>query len=106
MLCGCWRDRWPIRCLRADEVERGFYNASLFCSLFGQLINLVISNDVCVGFDFVDGDIVVGVFCIFIIRVMRSLFGGLYWKDGFLMWLRRRYMLLRLSMNMNVFVAM
>ena len=46
----------------ADEVERGFYNAGLFCSLFGQFISLVISNDVCVGSDFADGDIVVGGF--------------------------------------------
>lgn len=27
--------------------------------------------------------------------------GNLYW-DGFLMWLRRRYMMLRLYVNMNV----
>ena len=50
-------DSWPIRCLMANEVERGFYNAGLFCSLFGQFINLVVSNDVCVGFDFVDCDV-------------------------------------------------
>ena len=62
MLCGGWRDRWPIWCLMADVVERGFYNAGLFYSLFGQFISLVISNDVCVGSDFADGDIVVGVF--------------------------------------------
>ena len=59
MLCGCQGDRWPIRWLVADEVERGFYNVGLLCSLFGQFINLVISNDVCVGFDFADGNIVV-----------------------------------------------
>ena len=29
---------------------------------------------------------------------MRSLFGQLYWEDGFLMWLR-------LSMNMNVSIG-
>ena len=43
----------------ADEVGRGFYNARLFCSLFGQFISLVISNVVCVGLGFADGDIVV-----------------------------------------------
>ena len=43
----------------ANEVERGFYNVRLFYSLFGQFISLVISNDVCMGFDFADGDIVV-----------------------------------------------
>ena len=31
----------------------------LLCSLFGQFISLVISNDLCVGSDFADGDIVV-----------------------------------------------
>jgi len=34
-----------------DKVERGFYNAGLFSSLFGQFINLIISNNVCVSFD-------------------------------------------------------
>ena len=60
MLCGCHGDRWPIQCLMVDEVERGFYNAGFLCFLFGQFNNLVISNDVCVGFEFVDDDIVVG----------------------------------------------
>jgi hypothetical protein len=49
MLCGCRGDRWPIRCLMANEVERGFYNAGLFSSLFGQFFSLIISNDVCMG---------------------------------------------------------
>ena len=40
-----------------DEVERGTYNAGLFYTLFSQFFNIVVSNDVCVGFDFVDGDI-------------------------------------------------
>jgi hypothetical protein len=51
MLCGCCGDRWPIRCLMDNEVEKGFHNAGLLCSLFGHFINLVISNNVCVGFD-------------------------------------------------------
>ena len=46
----------------ANEVERGFYNAGLFYSLFGQFINLVIFNGVCVGSDCTDGDIVMGRF--------------------------------------------
>jgi hypothetical protein len=46
----------------ANEVERGFYNVRLLWSLFGQFINLVVSNDVYVGSNFVDGDIVVGGF--------------------------------------------
>jgi hypothetical protein len=41
-----------------DEVERGCYNEWLFCSLFGQCISLIISDDVCVGFDFGDVRIV------------------------------------------------
>ena len=45
---------------------KGFYTASLLYSLFGQVISLVISNDVCVGFDFANDDIVVGDFqCIY-----------------------------------------
>ena len=46
----------------ANEVERGFYDAKLFCSFFGQFISFAISNDVCVGSDFADGNIVVGCF--------------------------------------------
>ena len=53
-------NRWPIQCLMADKVERGFYNARLLCSLFGQFISLVISNDDCVGSNFADGYIMVG----------------------------------------------
>ena len=61
MLQGCQDDRWPILCLMANEVERRFYNVvGLFYSLFGQFINLVIFNNVCVGSDFANDDIVVG----------------------------------------------
>ena len=42
-------------------VER-CYNAGLFYSLLGRFISLVMSNDVCMGPDFVDGDIMVGGF--------------------------------------------
>ena len=45
--------------MMVDEVERGFHNVGLFCSLFGQFINLIVFNNVCVGFDFVDSDIMV-----------------------------------------------
>ena len=45
------------------------------------------------------------VFSVFIIRVMRNLFGWLYWDDGFLMWSRRRYMLLRRTVNMSVSIG-
>ena len=66
MLCGCQGEggggRCPIWCQMADEVERGFYNATLLWSLFGQFNNLVVCNDVCVGYNFVDSDIVVGGF--------------------------------------------
>ena len=55
-------DRRPIRCMMANEVERGFYNAALFSSLLGQFIILIVSNDVCVSFDFADGDVVVAGF--------------------------------------------
>ena len=41
----------------------------------------------------------------FTIPVMESLSWWVYWEDGFLMWMRRTYMLLRLSMNMNVSVG-
>ena len=34
-----------------DEVEMSFYDMGFLCSLFGHIIGLVISNDVCVGFD-------------------------------------------------------
>ena len=43
MLCGCCGDRWPIRCLMANEVRRGFYNVGLLCSSFGQFINVTSS---------------------------------------------------------------
>ena len=56
---GCQGDGWPIQCLIVDEVERGFYNAVLYCSLFGQFTSLIIANNVCVGSDFADGEIVV-----------------------------------------------
>ena len=46
--------------MMANEVERGFYNAGLFYSVFGQFSSLVISNNVCVGCNFADCDIVVG----------------------------------------------
>lgn len=62
MLCGCGGDRWPIRCLMPNEVERGFHNAGLFSSLFGQFFSLIISNGVCMGSNFEDGDIVVASF--------------------------------------------
>ena len=86
MLHGCSRDRWPLQYLMTNEVERAFYNARLLCSLFGKFISLVISNDVCVGSNFADGDIVVAI----IICVMRSLSRRLYWEDVFLIWLRRK----------------
>jgi hypothetical protein len=60
MLCGCQGDLWLVQCLMADEVKRSFYSVGLFCSLFGHFHSLVISNDVCVAFDFVDGNIMVG----------------------------------------------
>ena len=44
-------------------------------------------------------------FSVFIVRGIESLFGWLYLEDGFLMWLRRRYMLLRLSVYVNVSVG-
>lgn len=40
-----------------------------------------------------------------IMCVMRSLYGWLFWEEGCLMWFSKRYMLLRLSMKMNVFVV-
>jgi hypothetical protein len=44
-------------------------------------------------------------FSMFIGRIMRSLFRWMYWEDVFLMWLRRRHMLLlRLFVNTNIFV--
>ena len=42
-----------------NEVERSICNAGGLESLFGQFINLVICNNVCVGSDFVDDNIVV-----------------------------------------------
>ena len=56
MLCGCQGDLWLVQSLMADEVERSFYSAWLFCSLLGHFHSLVISNDVCVAFEFVDGN--------------------------------------------------
>ena len=46
----------PIWCLMTDEVQTDFYTVGLFCSLFGQFISHIILKDVCVGFDFVDGE--------------------------------------------------
>ena len=55
-------DRWPIHCPMANEVKRIFYNVELFLYLFGQFINLIVSNNICVGSNFADGDIVVEFF--------------------------------------------
>ena len=55
-------DIWSLWCLMADKVKGGVQDAGLFHSLFGQFINLVVSNDVCVSYSFVDGDIVVRFF--------------------------------------------
>lgn len=85
--------------LMVDKVERGLQDARLLCSLFGQFINLVISSNVCVSSNFADGDTVMRFFSVFTIRVMRSLSRWLYWEDGFLMWLKRRYMLFRLFLK-------
>ena len=41
---------------------KGVSIAGLFCSSFGQFISHVLSTDVCVGFDFANGNIVVGGF--------------------------------------------
>lgn len=46
----------------ANEVKRIFYNVELFLYLFGQFINLIVSNNICVGSNFADGDIVVEFF--------------------------------------------
>ena len=46
-----------------------------------------------------------GVFSIFIVRVMNSLYGWLYLEDGFLIWSRRRYILLRMYVNINVSIG-
>jgi hypothetical protein len=37
MLCGCQGDRWPIRCLIVDEVERGFYKRGCFAPCLANL---------------------------------------------------------------------
>lgn len=42
---------------------------------------------------------------IFMMFAMRSLSGWLYREDGFLVWLRSKYMLFRLSVDVNMFVA-
>lgn len=44
-------------------------------------------------------------FSVFTIRVTWSLSMWLYWEDGFLMWLKTKYMLLMLYVNMNVSVG-
>ena len=62
MLCRDLGDRWLVWYLIADEVEGDVQNAGLFHFLFGQFVNLVISNNVCVISNFVDGDFVMGVF--------------------------------------------
>lgn len=68
MLCGCQGDKWAIECLMANE--------GLFWYLFDGFISLILFNDdVCVGSNFVDGDIVVGYFSIFSIWATRSLLG-------------------------------
>ena len=63
------------------------------------------SNNVCVGYDFADGDIVVGSFLDFYYLDYEEFIRWSYQEDGFLMWSRRRYMLLRLFMNKFVSVG-
>jgi uncharacterized protein YggL (DUF469 family) len=40
---------------------RGHQDASPFGSFFGQFVNFVIANNVYVGYDFMDGGVMVGV---------------------------------------------
>ena len=47
-------DRWPMRW---KEV---FIMQGCFARFLAIFISLIVSNDVCVGFDFADGDVVVG----------------------------------------------
>ena len=86
-----------------NEVERGFYNAGLFgpclanssASLFPTMFVWALTLRMVI--------LWWEVFSVYIIRVMRSLSGWLYWEDEVLMWLKRRYMMLRLFVNVNDF---
>lgn len=62
MLCEGQRDRWQSTVLVGDEVVGSVRDEGLFPSLFGQFFSLVVSNNVCVSSDFVDGDNVMRVF--------------------------------------------
>ena len=56
-------NRWPIKCLMANEVESGFLQCRVALLLFlANFMSLIISNDVCVGFDSAGGDVVVECF--------------------------------------------
>ena len=48
-----------VKGIDGQRGEKGFLQCGLFHSSFDQFIILFISNDVCVGSDFADGDIVV-----------------------------------------------
>ena len=72
--------------IMADEVEKLTNNAPIL-----QMVILC-------GGSYYGGSF----FRIYIIHVMWSLCEWIYWEDGFVMWLRRRYMLSRLSVNMTV----
>ena len=52
MLCGCrgGGGRWPIRFLKANKVKRCFTKLDCYAPCWAIFNNLVISNNVCVGF--------------------------------------------------------
>ena len=80
-------NRWPIQCLMADKVERGFYNARLL-RYAPCLANLLASSfPTMIVWALILRMVILWweVFSIFTSRIMRSLSRWLYWEDVFLM---------------------
>ena len=99
MLCGCQGDSWPMR-WEGTSTMRGCYAlclANLSASSFPTMcVWALILQMVILWWDF---------FSVFIVQLIKSIFGWLYWEDGFLMWLRRIHMLFTLFVNTNVSVG-
>lgn len=61
MLYGGWGDWWPIWGSMFNEVEGDTKMQVPLAHFFGQFVNFVIANNVYVGYDFMDGGVMVGV---------------------------------------------
>lgn len=78
----------------------------IFPHFFGLCIYVVISKDACVGTNFAYHDIGFGIFLItFTMWVIRNLLGWFNCDDGFLTWLRSRFMLFGQYVRMLMSIA-